>query len=382
MKKVYMIAGEASGDALGAGLMKELKSRHGENISFAGIGGPRMEAEGMSSLFPMHELSYMGFAEILPHMLRLMVRVKEACEDAINSHADVFVTIDSPGFNNRVVEWLRKCYGDKITCVHYVAPTVWAYKPERAEKTAVLYDHLLTLLPFEPKYFEAYGLKSSFIGHPAVDDLYECFQTPREHNMHDNHLHVSLFPGSRKGEVKRMLPVFKEALNLLHRHYPTLHVTVHSTPYIAQFIDMNGLVASHTIITSDEDHHLALRRAHVALSKTGTVTLEIAKYGVPMVAAYKVSKLTEWLLRKYLTIPYVNLVNILSRKQVIQERLQDDCNAEKLATELKKLVMRPETARKQNRACFAALKQLHRPDDKTAHSNAADVIDDYLLKRS
>ena len=373
-----MIAGEASGDALGAGLMRELTHRYGNNISFTGIGGPRMEAEGMKSLFPMHELSYMGFAEIVPHMLRLTARIKDACEDAVNSDADIFITIDSPGFNFRVVEWLRRCYGDTITCIHYVAPTVWAYKPHRAEKTAKLYDHLLTLLPFEPKYFKAYGLPSNFIGHPSVDNLYECFQTPREHHPQDNHLHVSLFPGSRRGEVKRMLPIFIEALNLLHRHYDTLHVTIHSTDYIAPYLDVSALSASHSIITSDEDHHMALRRAHVALSKTGTVTLDITKYGVPMVAAYKVNKLTAYMVRKYLTIPYVNLINILNKKQVIQECLQEKCTAEILATELKKLIMRPEIAREQNRFCYAALKKLYRPDEKKAHHNAADIIETYL----
>src|SRR5690606_18985 len=206
--RVFIVAGEPSGDALAAPLMRALRSR-APHISFFGVGGPLMTAEGLKSLFPMDELSVMGLFEVLPRLPRLLRRIDQTADAARRIAPDVFITVDAPDFSFRVA---RKLLGTAFPKIHYVAPSVWAWRPGRAKKIAALYDHLLTLLPFEPPYFEAEGLPANFVGHSVVEsgaNLGDGAAFRARGGIGDSERLLMLLPGSRRGEVTRHLPIFR-----------------------------------------------------------------------------------------------------------------------------------------------------------------------------
>jgi lipid-A-disaccharide synthase len=369
-KKIFIIAGESSGDALGAGLMASLRIQMGQAVEFAGIGGEEMRAQGLDSLFPISDIALMGFTEIIPHMWRLLRRLSDTCQAIAAFKPDMLITIDSPGFTKRVVQWVRQAYGHDVLCVHYVAPTVWAYKLHRAGEYAKLYDHLLTILPFEAPYFEAYRLPVTYVGHSVADNISDLLPHPTLW-QEGQPLHIVLFPGSRAGEVARLLPLFQQVCEFLCRSFPKLHIT----------LVVNELSSAHVEVTEWKtppiityDREAALQHAHIALTKTGTVTLQIAKAGVPMVACYKVNALTARAMRRLLRIPYVNLLNIMARRMVIPELLQERCTPEHICTVLTALVKNRKAAKTQVAINYAMLQRLRHPTQRSAHHNAAEVI--------
>ena len=329
MTLIYLIAGEASGDALGAGLMQSLKTLH-PDIQFAGIGGAQMQQEGLNSLFNYSELSVMGFLEIVPHIPKFIGLLNKTVEDIAAKKPCVIVTIDSPGFNFYLAKKLRANPVTRhIKRVHYVAPTVWAYKPKRAQKTANLFDALLVLLPFEPRYFEKHGLKTYFVGHRVLWQEAKgnnaAFRQKHGFTMDDKLL--LLLPGSRKSEVKRHLALFLAAARAL----PDYKIVIIAGEQVVQSIHEQA--NEHVICTTAEKQD-AFAAATMALSKSGTITLELAIAGVATVIAHKVNAFSAWLIRRMLLIPYASLVNIALNKEVVPELIQERCNVEEITKEL------------------------------------------------
>lgn len=379
---VYLIAGEASGDFLGAHLMQSLRTQLNQNstkkeILFYGIGGEKMEAEGLHSIFPYHELSMMGLVEILPYLFRTITHIASTVADITLKQPDIVITIDSPGFCFRVVEKLRKAEL-KSKFVHYVAPTVWAYKPKRAEKCAKLFDHMLLLLPFEPPYFTKVGLGCTFVGHPVVceskagDGL--AFRTKYE--IPDNVTLFCLLPGSREGEVKRHMPIFTRALSMLAICYPNLALVVavpeHALEFLAPYLNNCPFRA---IITQDEqDKKNAIAASQFAFVKSGTVAFEVAMAGVPMLITYKMNKFSVWWLRRMIITKYANLINILLKKEVIPELLQEHATPLMLASCTNTLLSTPDLQNKQKASINSALKQLTPEDGKKPSDIAAKKI--------
>ncbi len=383
--KIALIAGEASGDKLGGNLMAALLRQRPE-VSCVGIGGPHMEALGLRSWFPMQELSLMGFAEILPHIRRLKQRIRETVEQVEREVPDVLVTIDSPGFNYRVVKQLRKRGKVCPRFMHYVAPTVWAYKPKRAEKTATLFDHLLVVLPFEPPYFEKHGLKTTFVGHRVVEEPVDADAGARfraQHGIDKGELLLAVMPGSRKGELEVLLPVFAEAVRQFHMSLRTqqsnkdikivLPATLHSARLMEAFAQ--HWPVSPVIVTDEDDKKAAMQAADLGLAKSGTVTLEAAKAGLPMITAYKVSPLSAWVLRRMILTKYVSLVNIIEQEEIIPELLQERCTPGHLAEALIALSKDKERQAWQREHYTQALAKLAAPEaGKTPSQVAAEIV--------
>lgn len=385
--KIALIAGEASGDRLGARLMRALSagsamtgaaaSGEESGIAFVGVGGAMMQAQGLQSLFPMQEIALMGFAEILPHVQRLKRRIRETVAFVERTRPDVLVTIDSPGFNFRVVKALRERGAVRPRLVHYVAPTVWAYKPERAAKTAALFDHLLVLLPFEPPYFEREGLACTFVGHAVTEDIYDltagaAFRA--RHGIADSTHVLCVLPGSRKGELKRLLPVFSEAVQRYNR---AASVVIPATDYTASLLEAmpQAWPSKPLIVTGEENKRAAMLAADLALAKSGTVTLEAAMAGLPMLTAYKVHPASAWLMRRMIRTPYVSLVNILMEREVIPEYLQERCTAAALGEALAQLAENGAMRQAQRDAYREALTRLRAPvEGKTPSDVAAGII--------
>ena len=339
MTRFFLIAGEPSGDRLGAALMAGLQDLL-PGVEFAGVGGPAMQARGMVSLFPMAELSIMGIAEVLPKYLPLKRRIREAAEAVPAFAPNALITIDSPDFCLRVAA-LVKAANPGLKTVHYVAPSVWAWRPGRAAKMARSVDHVLALLPFEPPYMQAAGMSCDFVGHPVVA---EPLATDAEKNLMSGSWPLILtLPGSRRGEVTRLAPVIGAVLDRIKAVHPTARVALPTVPGV------EGLVRDLTrdwpiapeIITDPFRKRAAFALANVALAASGTVSLELAANACPMVIAYKLHPVSHWLMRHAALVDTVTLVNLVSDSRVVPEFLGPDCTAEKIAPALLDLLANP-----------------------------------------
>lgn len=377
---IYLIAGEPSGDALGAHLMRAIKAKATMPVIFAGIGGEQMEREGIRSLFPYHELSMMGLAEIVPHIFKLLTRIEQTCEDIKTKSPHVVITIDSPGFCKRVVKKLRKEHFETYY-VHYVAPSVWAWRPKRAVAFAELFDHLLTLLPFEPEHFERVGLASTFVGHPIVAETSEgngeAFR--KRYDLAPQTPLFTVLPGSRKGEIKRLLPIFARAIALLSESYPNLAICVpvpkHLLATVKPYFEdcpFRAIVTAH-----HEDKVDGFKASNVAIVKSGTVSLEVAKAGTPMIVAYRVNPLTAFIFGKLRLTKLATLVNILLGKEVIPELLQNDCTPIMVASAASRLLRSPEESRRQRDAVKEAFAMLT-PANRTPSDIGAQIVLDHI----
>ena len=351
--KLYLIAGEASGDALGAALLAGLKSLR-PDLQVRGIGGPLMQAEGLHSLFPMDELSVMGLAEVLPKYAHLKRRIREAAADVLAAAPDALITIDSPDFVLRVARIVRTARPDLRT-IHYVAPSVWAWRPGRAAKMAHVIDHVLALLPFEPPYMTAAGMTCDFVGHPVVS-------APRASAAEAQAFRadpggggplVLALPGSRRGEVARLAPVIGGVLDRVRAVHPQVQVVLPTLRSVAAMVE--DLTADWPvrprIIEAPEAKRAAFAAADVAIAASGTVSLELAANGVPMVIAYDMHPVTMWLMQRMARVDTVTLVNLVSDTRVVPEFLGDRCTADLIAPALLGLIG-PGPAREAQRAAM------------------------------
>lgn len=366
--RVALIAGEPSGDVLGAGLMRALRVETAGNVVFTGIGGEQMTEEGLQSLFPIAELAVMGLVEVLPRAKALLRRIGQTAQFLLNDPPDIVVTIDSPGFTRRVAQNLIV---RNFPLVHYVAPTVWAWRPGRARRLARLYDHLLAVLPFEPPYFEVVGLPTTFVGHPAVETLRAAREREAAAAVQGNgfrHRHgiaadarlLAVMPGSRRGEVARLLPVFRDVLLQLKAEGLQLQLLLPTVGTVARMVQEAALSLPYPAIVLDraDERYAAMLAAEAALAASGTATLELGLAGTPTVLAYKVNPLTAAIVRRLIRIPYAGLVNILQKKLVMPEFLQQDCRADLIAPALKALLTDPVARQRQIEACAAVASQL------------------------
>ena len=344
----FLVAAEASADGLGARLMRSLKEATGGRVRFAGIGGPAMAAEGLDSLVPFGELNIMGIVEILPHVARVLRRVRETIAAAKAMAPDAVVTIDAPAFSFRVQSKLK---GAGPLLVHYVAPTVWAWRPRRAKMIAAFLDHLLCILPFELPYFERVGLPASFVGHSVVEQdgiVPDGAAFRRRHGLGDAPV-LCVLPGSRLGEVGRLLGVFGETVERLVAERPTLRVVVPTMAAVAPAV--KAAVArwpgKPILVESIEEKHHAFAASTAALAASGTVNLELAVAGVPFAIAYRVSRISYIVGKLMVKVPSIVMTNILIKRNVIAEFLQDRCRADLIAAEIGRLLDDPAARRAQ-----------------------------------
>ncbi|WP_299827926.1 lipid-A-disaccharide synthase [uncultured Roseobacter sp.] len=342
--RVFIIAGEPSGDKLGGALMAGLKALN-PDVQFDGIGGADMQAHGLVSRFPMEELSVMGIAEILPKYRALMDRINETASAVVDSAPDVLITIDSPDFSLRVARRVKAA--SRVRTVHYVAPTVWAWRAGRAQKMARCIDHVLALFPFEPPLMTVDGMVCDFVGHPVVAEPQatsedaQAFRT--DHGVGDAPL-LLVLPGSRRGEVSRLASVFGQSIAPLRARYTDLKVVLPAAAPVADLVREEVANWPVTPIVLDPSgmsleaagalKRAAFRAADVALAASGTVSLELAAARTPMVIAYKMNWLTFRMIRAMALIDTVTLVNLVSDTRVVPEYLGPACEPEAIGAAL------------------------------------------------
>ncbi len=374
---VFLIAGEPSGDVLGGRLMAALNRATGGSVRFAGIGGPNMESHGLTSLFPMSDLTVMGVTEVVPRLPRILRRLRQTVAAAKSSRPAAVVTIDSPDFSFRVA---RRLKGKGFPLIHYVAPTVWAWRPGRARAIATFLNHVLALLPFEPPYFEAEGLACTFVGHPVVEsgaDNGDGAAFRRRHGIEPLAPLVCFLPGSRASEVGPLIPIFGETLARLRAGRPDLRAVVATVETVSQTVTAatRDWPTAPLLVSGTADKYDAFAAADVALAASGTVALELAMAGTPAVIAYKINPLTAFLVRRLIQVRFANLVNIILDRPAVPEFLQNDCRPERLAAAIDHLLGDADARAQQVAAGRDALHRLGLGGPPTAERAAQVVLD-------
>lgn len=350
-KKIFLIAGEPSGDTLGAGIMRELKANSSEPIEFVGVGGPLMEAEGMNSLLPMGDLCVMGIWEVIWQLPRLIKLINGMVVEIENAKPDAVITIDLPDFNFQVVQKLKKREICQAKMIHYVSPSVWAWRPGRAKKISEFYDQILCLFPFEPKYYDELDVHADFVGHPLVEAAhdYNGDEFRAQHGLEKEDLVLGLFLGSREAELKAHSEVLKQAVQIVKEQYPDIQVVVPTPPDFEYNVlkVLEGWEVDCKIVSSPDLKWDAFAACNYAVAVSGTVGLEIAYMGIPHVVAYKAHPITALAVKTLIKVRFVHLANILMDKAIVPEYLQGKCDSVKIAKGLLILMKRDEVREKQ-----------------------------------
>ncbi len=343
--KLMLVCGEPSGDALGAQLMAGLKQLAGDRVAFTGVGGLAMAREGLESLYPLDTTAVMGLREVVPAIPAILKRVKQAVDFAVQTKPDAVVVIDSPDFTHRVARGIKQ-RDPSIRTVDYVAPQVWASRAYRARAMAQYFDLVLALFPFEVPFFEKYGLRAAFVGHPVIeraarisggDALRAGLGIAADAPL------LVVLPGSRTSEIRFILPVFRAAVALLAQEIPGLVTVLPTVPHVAARVRAAaaGWPTPLHIVESEAGKYAAFDAANVALAASGTVTAELALAHTPMVVGYKVGGLTFFLSKFLMTVKHITLINILLDREAVPEFLQSAATPEKLAAAVAALFRDP-----------------------------------------
>jgi lipid-A-disaccharide synthase len=370
---VFLVAGEPSGDVLGARLMAALRRLTGGHVRFAGVGGEAMRREGLASLFPLDDLAVMGFVEILPRLPRILSRLRDVERAVIASRPAVVVTIDAPGFNLRLARRLRP---QGVRLVHYVAPQLWAWRPERARKLIGLFDRILTLFPFETAFFAGLGIDTRLVGHPAVEaERPEAGDLRARLGIAPSAPVLLMLPGSRVGLVRRMLPIYAATAKRLALLIPGLVILV---PVVAATRAMTAEAVAAwpvdaRVVDNLADKRAALAAAAAAITISGTSTLELALAGMPMIVAYRTNPISAFLARRLVRVPHVALPNLILGRGAIPELLQEACTPGTLADAAARLMI-DATAAQSQRDDLAALRAQLGADGPPPSERAARAV--------
>ncbi|MDI4234508.1 lipid-A-disaccharide synthase [Bradyrhizobium sp. Arg237L] len=375
-RKIFLIATEESGDRLGAALMKVLRQRLGDAVQFAGVGGRMMAGEGLTSLFPIEELSIVGLAAVVQQLPKILRLIRHATDAAIDAAPDVLVIIDSPDFTHRVARRVR-ARNPGIPIVDYVSPSVWAWRPGRARAMLGYVDHVLALLPFEPEeYRKLRGPPCSYVGHPLTEQFASLRPNAEEAKRRDVQPPVLLvLPGSRRSEIRHHLALFGETLAQLRASGVAFEPVLPTMPHLEAVIreGVQGWQVKPQIVVGESEKRAAFRIAHAAFAKSGTVTLELALSGVPMVTAYRVGAIEAFILRRAIRVPSVILANLVIGREVIPEFLQENATPEKLSQALGELLADSALRRSQIEA-FATMDAIMSTGNQPPSVRAADIV--------
>jgi lipid-A-disaccharide synthase len=375
-RKIFLIATEESGDRLGAHLMKVLRQRLGGAVRFEGVGGQSMAREGLTSLFPIEELSIIGLAAVLKQLPKVLRLIRETVGAVMRTHPDILVIIDSPDFTHRVARRVR-ARDPAIPIIDYVSPSVWAWRPGRARAMCAYIDHVLALLPFEPEeYRRLRGPPCSYVGHPLTEQLATLRPGAGEQKRRNEAPQVLVvLPGSRRSEIRHHMAVFGETLDRLHAGGIAFELILPTMPHLLEVIQegAQSWKIAPRVVVGEQEKRAAFRIASAALAKSGTVTLELALAGVPMVTAYRTGALEAWILLRAINVKSVILANLVVGENVVPEFIQQDCTPEKLVPALREILGDSPLRRRQVEA-FARIDTIMSTGNQPPSVRAADIV--------
>ncbi|HZC95052.1 MAG TPA: lipid-A-disaccharide synthase [Bradyrhizobium sp.] len=375
-RKIFLIATEESGDRLGANLMKVLRQRLGDAVRFEGVGGRAMAREGLASRFPIEQLSIIGLAAVVKQLPKILRLIRETAAAVTAAAPDILVIIDSPDFTHRVAKRVRAS-DPNIPIIDYVSPSVWAWRPGRARAMLSYVDHVLALLPFEPEaYRRLRGPPCSYVGHPLIEQLASLRPAADEQMRRDAPPPLLLvLPGSRRSEIRHHMAVFGQTLARLRDQGVAFELVLPTMPHLQEAVieALMGWPVRPQVVIGEQEKRAAFRIAHAALAKSGTVTLELALAGVPMVTAYRTGSTEAWILRRAINVNSVILANLVIGENVVPEFLQQDCTPEKLSQALREL-LGDTPLRRQQLEAFARIDQIMSTGREPPSARAADIV--------
>ena len=376
MKKIFILTGEPSGDKLASTVISKLM-RQNPNIEYLSVGGTHIKKLGIKSIFDLKDITYLGFTSVIFNIFKIRYKINKTVEEIIRFNPDILFSVDSPDFTLRVAEKVKKI-NFKIKTVHYVAPQVWVWRKNRLKKIKRFIDHMLLLFKFEKKYFDIENIKNTFVGHPLIEKDTNIKTTLSNLLSNDKKI-ISIFPGSRKSETVVLMPILINFINLMnkknHNYSFVFHATDENKQSIVSYIKKNDL--NNVDVISDENiKSQILSNSIFAVSKSGTVSLQISSSNIPSIIIYKLSFINFIIFKILVNVKYANIINIINDKEIIPELLQKDCNAEEIYKTVVYFLKNPELIKKQLYECNKTLEGIK---SKTSSSNeAATILSNYL----
>ena len=371
MKKIFVLTGEPSGDKLASTVISKLNQNRSD-IEYSCVGGTHLYSLGIKSIFDLKEITYIGFTSVLLNIFKIKSKINKTVEEIIKFNPDILFSVDSPDFTLRVAEKVKKL-NNKIKTVHYVAPQIWVWRQGRVKKFKKFLDHILLLFEFEKRYFDKEKIHNTFVGHPLLEQ--ETKSKIELSNIISNDKKIiSLFCGSRSSEVNLLLPILIDFINLMNKKFDNLTFIFHATEdnknLISEKID-NINLKNVEVISDANIKKQILNKSIFAVSKSGTVSLEICNAKVPSIIIYKMNFLNFLIVKMLVKIKFANIINIINNKEIIPELIQNECNAKEIYNSVVYFLKNPELMKKQINDCEKTLTQIR---SKTSSSDEASMI--------
>jgi len=376
MKKIFILTGEPSGDKLASSIIAKLKIQN-PNIEYLSVGGEHLNNLGIRSIYDLKDITYLGFTSVLLNIFKIKKKISKTVDEILKFDPDILLSVDSPDFTLRVADRVKK-FNNKITTVHYVAPKVWVWRRKRIKKIKKFIDHMLLLFSFEKEYFEKENIKTTFVGHPLIEDK-ENVKIVSNNLISKDRMIISIFPGSRKSETTVLMPILLDFIKLMHKknyNYDYIfHATNENKIFVADQIKKSNL--KNIDVVSDENIKLkVLSNSIFAVSKSGTVSLQICNLNIPSIIIYKLSFLNFMIFKFLANIKFANIINIINDREVIPELLQKECNSKEIFNSVIYLLKNPDLIKKQLKTCNDTLNGIR---SKTSSSNeSALILNKYL----
>ena len=378
MKKLFILTGETSGDKLASKVISKIKEKYND-IEYLSVGGSYLNSLGIRSIFNLKEITYIGFTSVILNLFKIKKKIDYTVDEITKFNPDILFSVDSPDFTLRVAERIKKI-NPKIKTIHYVAPQVWVWREGRVKKFKNFLDHILLLFNFEKKYFDKENINNTFVGHPLVEK--QNFQKTDISNLIDtNKKIISVFPGSRLSELKLLLPILIKSIKLLSNKFKNLQFIFHSTlekkDFIKNFISKNN-IENVDVVSDDKIKDLILSKSIFAISKSGTVSLEICSHKIPSIIIYKMNFINFMIVKFLVKIKFANIINIINDKEIIPELIQKECNPDEIYKSVTYLLKNPDLMKEQIEQCQKTLDEIK---SKTSSAGeAANVVLNYLTR--
>ncbi len=371
MKKIFILTGEPSGDKLASTVISKLKSQN-PNIEYLSVGGNHLKKLGIESIFNLNEITYLGFTSILLNIFKIRNKINYTVNEIIKFNPDILFSVDSPDFTMRVAERVKKI-NNNIKIIHYVAPQVWIWRKNRVKKIKKYIDHILLLFDFEKKYFDEENIKNTFVGHPLIENNQDNKKIVENMIPKDKKI-ISIFPGSRKSEIDVLLNILIDFIKLMNKRHNDFYFYFHATDENKNLIlsEINKFNIGNVDVVSDEGiKSKVLSNSVFAVSKSGTVSLQISSSNIPSIIIYRLSFINFTIFKMLVNVKFANIINIINNREVIPELLQSECNADEIYRSVIYLLKNPELIEKQLSDCSKTLKGIR---SKTSSSEECCIV--------
>ena len=377
MKKIFILTGEPSGDKLASTVISKLKIDNPE-IKYLSVGGTNIKKLGIQSIFDLKDITYLGFTSVLFNIFKIRKKINKTVDEIIKFNPDILFSVDSPDFTLRVAEKVKNI-NNNIKTIHYVAPQVWVWRKNRVKKIKKFIDHMLLLFNFEKKYFDEENIRNSFVGHPLIEKKNNV-KTTLDNLIPKDKKIISLFPGSRKSETIVLLPILLNFIKLMNKKNLDYLFVFHVTDENKEFIinQVKNTNSKNIDVVSDENiKHQVLSGSVFAVSKSGTISLQISSANIPSIIIYKLSFINFMIFKLLVNVKFANIINIINDKEVIPELLQNECNAEEIYKTVMYFLKNPELIKKQLIDCDKTLEGIR--SKSSSSSEAALILNNYLI---